>query len=136
MPKLYRVILPVSDIDKAAVFYARLLGLPGQRVTSGRHYFDCEGVILACFDTRADGDDFDAKPNPGHVYFAVSDLEAAYELARKVRAVWIWILPSSLDLGANEVFMRKTRSAIRFASWTREPCSQAHPSRWQNCGDC
>jgi uncharacterized glyoxalase superfamily protein PhnB len=82
MPKLYRVILPVSDIDKAAVFYARLLGSPGKRVTSGRHYFDCEGVILACFDPRADGDDFDAKPNPGHVYFAVSDLEAAYERAK------------------------------------------------------
>ena len=78
-PKLYRVILPVSAIDDAARFYAAVLGLEGERVSPGRHYFDCEGTILACFDPRADGDDFDARPNPDHVYFAVDDVESVHE---------------------------------------------------------
>lgn len=80
--KLFRVLLPVSDIDAAQAFYARVLGLEGERVSPGRHYFDCEGTILACFDPRADGDDWDARPNPEHLYFAVDDLEATYERCR------------------------------------------------------
>jgi len=48
------------------------------RISPGRHYFDCGGTILACFDPRADGDDWDAKPNTDHVYFAVDDLESCH----------------------------------------------------------
>lgn len=84
MPKLYRVILPVGDIDKAAAFYSDLLGITGQRVSKGRHYFNCDGVILACFDPRADGDEFDATPNPDHVYIAVKDLDETYRLAQRL----------------------------------------------------
>jgi catechol 2,3-dioxygenase-like lactoylglutathione lyase family enzyme len=80
--RLYRVILPVTDIEKAARFYAGLLELPGKRVSPGRHYFDCGGAILACFDPRADGDDFDATPNPQYIYLSVTDLEAAFVRAR------------------------------------------------------
>jgi hypothetical protein len=72
--RLYRVILPVSAIEEAAVYYAAVLEHPGMRISPGRHYFGCGGTILACFDPRADGDDWDAKPNPDHVYFAVDDL--------------------------------------------------------------
>jgi catechol 2,3-dioxygenase-like lactoylglutathione lyase family enzyme len=75
-PRLFRVILPVTDIAAAARFYAAVLGITGTRVSPGRHYFDCGGTLLACFDPRADGDNFDARPNPDHVYFAVDDLEA------------------------------------------------------------
>jgi extradiol dioxygenase family protein len=46
MPRLFRVIVPVSDIERAAHFYGALLGDVGQRVSPGRHYFDCEGTIL------------------------------------------------------------------------------------------
>jgi catechol 2,3-dioxygenase-like lactoylglutathione lyase family enzyme len=76
------VILPVSDINRAAAFYSRLLALPGRRVSPGRHYFDCGGTILACYDPRADGDSFDARPNLGYVYFAVVDLEATFARAK------------------------------------------------------
>ena len=76
--RLFRVILPVSSIEEAAVYYSAVLDQPGKRVTSGRHYFSCGGIILACFDPHADGDDWDAKPNPGHVYFAVDDLDVHY----------------------------------------------------------
>jgi predicted enzyme related to lactoylglutathione lyase len=77
--RLYRVIVPVSDIEKAATFYCTVLEQPGVRVSPGRHYFGCGGTILACFDPRADGDAWDATPNPDHVYFAVPNLEACYE---------------------------------------------------------
>ncbi|HEY7863952.1 MAG TPA: VOC family protein [Thermoanaerobaculia bacterium] len=86
MTRLYRVILPVSDLAAAQAFYAAVLGAPGRRVSPGRHYFDCEGTILACFDPRADGDGYDAKPNPEPLYFAVSDLPATYEACRKAGA--------------------------------------------------
>jgi uncharacterized glyoxalase superfamily protein PhnB len=73
--KIFRVIIPVSDIEKATGFYRFLLGIEGIRVSPGRHYFNCEGVILACFDSRADGDDFDSQPNPDHIYMATDNLE-------------------------------------------------------------
>jgi catechol 2,3-dioxygenase-like lactoylglutathione lyase family enzyme len=84
MARIYRVILPVTDIEKAAEFYGDLLGQSGRRVSAGRHYFDCCGVILACFDPRSDGDEFDARPNPDHIYFAVPDIERAFERARQL----------------------------------------------------
>lgn len=77
--RLFRVILPVSNIDDAAAFYGAVLGQPGIRISPGRHYFGCGGVILACFDPRADGDPWDAIPNPDHVYLAVADLDACYQ---------------------------------------------------------
>ncbi len=83
MAQLYRVILPVSDIEAAAAFYADVLDAPGKRVSPGRHYFDCEGTILACFDPRRDGDGYDAEPNPEPVYFAVSDLERSFAACRR-----------------------------------------------------
>jgi catechol 2,3-dioxygenase-like lactoylglutathione lyase family enzyme len=80
--KLFRVILPVDDIGRAAAFYSQLLGFTGKRVSAGRHYFDCGGTILACFDPEADGDDFRLSSNPDHIYFAVDDLERAFEQAK------------------------------------------------------
>src|SRR5271170_8429693 len=89
MPRLFRVILPVSDIAVAERFYSDVLGMPGKRVSPGRHYFDCGGTILACFDPKADGDSTASTPNPDHVYFAVSDLEAAYDRAVAAGCQWI-----------------------------------------------
>ena len=81
--QIYRVILPVADIEKGQAFYEFLLDKKGTRVSRGRHYFDCGGVILAVFDPRADTDDRDAKPNPDHIYFAVSDLAAVHARAQQ-----------------------------------------------------
>jgi len=86
--RLFRVILPTTDIDRAAKFYSAVLGSPGMRVSEGRHYFDCDGVILACFDPRADGDTYDATPNPEWLYFAVHDLESVYEACRAAGATF------------------------------------------------
>jgi len=86
--KLFRVILPVSNIDQAARFYALALGSPGQRVSPGRHYFDCGGTILACFDPNADGDNYKPTPLPEWIYFAVDDLEATYEACKRAGAMF------------------------------------------------
>ena len=88
MAHLYRVILPVSDIEAACAFYAVVFAAPGTRVSPGRHYFDCEGTILACFDPQADGDGYAAKPNPEPIYFAVSDLPASYALCKEAGATF------------------------------------------------
>jgi predicted enzyme related to lactoylglutathione lyase len=91
--KIFRVILPVTDIDAAAAFYGTLFAQTGKRVSPGRHYFDCGGVILACFDPIRDGDKFEAKPNPDHVYFAVNDIDAMLERAKGLgcREIDQWI---------------------------------------------
>jgi len=85
-PRLFRVIVPVTDIDRAARFYEAVLGFAGMRVSPGRHYFDCDGTILACFDPRADGDAYDPRPNPEWLYFAVDQIEAVYGACKKAGA--------------------------------------------------
>ncbi len=86
MSKLYRVIIPVSDIEQAQRFYSQILDDPGQRISPGRHYFDCEGTILACYDPNADGDAREARSNPDHVYIAVDDLQDTYAKCRSALA--------------------------------------------------
>ncbi len=68
------------DIEIAAQFFSAVLQSEGERVSPGRHYFDCGDTILACYDPVADGDD----PGDGwryhanqYLYFAVADLDAA-----------------------------------------------------------
>lgn len=82
-PRLYRVVLQVSDLDKSAEFYSRLLGTEGRRIRGGfRHYFDCGDVILALVDPSAD--DEEARPNPDNIYFSVSDLETMHARASEL----------------------------------------------------
>ncbi|MCZ6779261.1 MAG: VOC family protein [Acidobacteria bacterium] len=77
--KLYRVILPVKGIESAVRFYSQVFEQAGERVSPGRHYFECGGVVLACYDPVADGDDLASgwvHHSNQYVYFAVSDLPA------------------------------------------------------------
>ncbi len=84
-PKLFRVVLQVSDLKRAVAFYSKLFGAKGRAIHGARHYFDCGAVILALLDpthgrTRA-------KPNPDHFYFAVADLAKVHARARKLRCL-------------------------------------------------
>ena len=59
-----------------------MLSMPGARVSPGRHYFDCGGTVLACYDPAADGDGIQEgwKHHPRqYVYFAVPDLDATHQ---------------------------------------------------------
>ncbi len=81
--KLFRVILQVADLDRAAEFYAKLLNDPGRRIPrASRHYIDCGPVILALVDPTSGGET--AKPLPDYIYFAVGDLEQVYSRARQL----------------------------------------------------
>lgn len=78
MPHLFRIILPVTDIEQAAAFYGAVLGEFGERVSPGRHYFDCGGTILACYDPQADEDPLGGGwryHENQYLYFAVRDLQ-------------------------------------------------------------
>ncbi len=82
--RLFRVIMPVTNIEEAVKFYSALFNQPGFRISDGRQYFDCGGVILAIYDANADGDPVAVRSNPEHVYFAVPDLEAVFKRAEMV----------------------------------------------------
>ena len=79
--RLFRVIVPVADLERATRFYSAVFAQDGFRVSSGRHYFDCGGVIVAVYDPVADGDREAVRSNPQHIYFAVPDLEAVFQRA-------------------------------------------------------
>ena len=82
--RLYRVILPVSDIERASRFYAAILDDPGRRVSGGRHYFGdlaTGGAILALYSPDNDGDarryGVEWRQHPlQYLYFSVDHLEA------------------------------------------------------------
>lgn len=79
-PTLFRIILQVSDLDKAEEFYSRLLDDPGRRIPrASRHYINCGPVILALVDVTAGGEK--AEPLPDKIYFAVGDLEKVHTRA-------------------------------------------------------
>ena len=82
IPNLFRVIVQVSDLDKAADFYAKLLGVTGRSVRGGRHYFDCGPVILALLDPSGGGEE--PKPNADYIYFSVNDLESVHARASEL----------------------------------------------------
>jgi DivIVA domain-containing protein len=87
---LFRIALPVGDIDRAAVFYEKVFGMPGRRVAPTRHYFDCGGIILACFDagTRTNGNGH-SRDHAEHVCFSLRDLDAAYPRVQAAGPAWI-----------------------------------------------
>ncbi|HUF07778.1 MAG TPA: VOC family protein, partial [Rhodothermales bacterium] len=98
--RLFRVIMPVPNIEEAARFYSALLDQPGFRVSNGRHYFECGGVILAVYDAKADGDRAAVRSNPEHVYFAVPDLEAFFKRAETVGGLSKEIGDGKLPMGS------------------------------------
>ena len=85
-PPLFRIILQVSDLDRAAEFYSKLLGDEGRRIPrASRHYIDCGPVILALVDVTAGGEE--AKPLPDYIYFAVKNLESVHERAKALNCL-------------------------------------------------
>ena len=82
--RLFRVIVPVDDIERGARFYAELLQQPGMRISPGRHYFGSGGVILAVYCPAADGDPTTPRANLEHLYFATPDLEGVFQRAQSV----------------------------------------------------
>lgn len=81
MATIYRITIPSFDIEASVNFYRKLFTIDGSRVSSGRHYFDCDGVVMSCYDAAANGDSKVLSVNDEYLYFAVDDVDAVYALA-------------------------------------------------------
>ncbi|HKA19857.1 MAG TPA: VOC family protein [Blastocatellia bacterium] len=79
VPSLFRLNLEVGDIDEAADFYGKLLGIIGRKQAGSRCYFTCGPVTLQVVDVSSSG-----KPHPAAkaLYFTVKDLDAIFERAK------------------------------------------------------
>ena len=85
-PRLFRIILQVSDLQRAAAFYEKLLDDPGRTIPrASRHYIDCGPVILALVDPSADGEEL--RPSADNIYFAVDDIEAVHTRAKDLNCL-------------------------------------------------
>ncbi|MBB5519669.1 VOC family protein [Amphiplicatus metriothermophilus] len=107
--RLYRIILPVPDIEAAQSFYDALLGLSGERVSPGRRYYDLGGVVLALYDPAADGDPLGEgwrHHENQYVYIAVDDLEAAFARAKKTGAAMLSERIESMPWGERLFYVR------------------------------
>ncbi|HEV7660589.1 MAG TPA: VOC family protein [Allosphingosinicella sp.] len=71
-PRLFRLNLEVGDVERAAGFYAALLGIEGRVQMGKRVYFRAGAVTLQVVEAAA--------PHPAAkaLYFAVADLDAAH----------------------------------------------------------
>jgi len=90
-PRLYRVIIPVRDIEAAVKFYSELFQSEGERVSPGRHYFNLGGTVFAVYDPTADGDvASEWKYHPyQYVYIGVSDVDAILKRAGDLGATLV-----------------------------------------------
>lgn len=85
LPHVVRVTLEVADLDAATVFYATLLGTPGQRHPGARHFFRCGAVVLAVLDPSAGG--HPPTPNAKSLTFEVRALEPVHARAASLGAL-------------------------------------------------
>lgn len=78
VPQFFRLNVEVADLDLAAQFYTKLLGVQGRKQAGRRCYFDCGPVTLQVLDVSSTG-----QPHPAvkALYFTVKNLEAAFDRA-------------------------------------------------------
>ncbi|MCH8025819.1 MAG: VOC family protein [Chloroflexi bacterium] len=100
--KLFRVTLPVPDMDRAVACYNRLFDSEGERIAPTRHYFHCGETIVALIDPSGHGGTFRASEDI--LYFAVPDLEAAQRRAQEAGCTEMD--SDSLDGGGNQIAVR------------------------------
>jgi len=79
---LFRVILPVEDLERADAFWDRILGQSIDRGVPGRHYIQTAGAILVLVDPSEHGGRH--TPNPDWLYLRVPDLAATRATAREL----------------------------------------------------
>ncbi len=115
VPSLFRLNIEVGDLDKAADFYARLLGMPGRRQAGSRVYFTCGAVTLQVVDTSTLGRPHRAAKA---LYFTVNDLDAAFARAQ------------SLDCLSSEDVHGESGGAISVRPWGERSFYVDDP--WEN----
>lgn len=83
---IYRIVLPVKDIDEAKKFYTKIFNTTGYHVSPGRFYIDLNGIILACYDPITNGQQESKRHNEDYVYFSVSDVNQVYKRVEEAGA--------------------------------------------------
>lgn len=78
VPRVFRIAIPASDIDRSRVFYEQVLGLAVDATVPSRLYFHCGPVIIALIDWSIEGRG-DLQPLPDNLYIATAELDAVYE---------------------------------------------------------
>jgi predicted enzyme related to lactoylglutathione lyase len=79
VPRLFRLNVEVGNLDEAADFYGKLLGVEGRRQPGSRCYFTCGPVTLQVLDVSSVGV---PHPAPKALSFAVNDLDAIFARAQ------------------------------------------------------
>ena len=80
IPSIFRIFIPVSDLEKGTAFYQRLLDMDGRVIHGGRRYFDCGQVILALVENSG-------APIGDHIYFSVPNLETVFTRAKELECL-------------------------------------------------
>ena len=71
---IMQLLVPVSDVDRAAEFYERILELPLLFKYPGNAFFDADGVRI--YLATPDQPDFDGRAT---IYFRVDDVTGTFE---------------------------------------------------------
>jgi len=78
--RVFRLAIPVSQIDRSRDFYERVLGIDADDTVPSRLYFHCGDVIVALIDWAVESlGPF--RPTPDNLYFATAELDAAHDRA-------------------------------------------------------
>lgn len=85
-PSLFRILLEVGDMRKAAEFYDALFGIAGRDVGGNRRYYNCNSVIIGLIDVAAGGNT--PTPLPQDLYFAVDDIEGTHARANDLHCLY------------------------------------------------
>jgi len=85
-PKLFRVLVAATDLDRSRRFYEELLGVRGRTVAPGRIYFDCGPVILGVLDFSRPGAGVHAVPTEA-LYLSTESLEEIHARAKRLGAL-------------------------------------------------
>jgi catechol 2,3-dioxygenase-like lactoylglutathione lyase family enzyme len=78
--RIFRIAIPVSDIDRSRLFYEQVLAVTADDTVPSRLYFHCGEVILALIDWRVEGQG-PLRPTPDDLYLATRELDSVYERA-------------------------------------------------------
>jgi len=81
-PRLFRILVPATDLARSTRFFETLLGIPGRQVAPGRVYFDCGPVILGVLDYSGRAPEETPRPVES-IYLATDRIEEVH--ARAVR---------------------------------------------------
>lgn len=73
--RVFRIAIPVSDIDHSRAFYEKVLALVADDTVPSRLYFHCGEVIVAVIDWEIESDR-PFHPTPDDLYFATDQLDA------------------------------------------------------------